>query len=1232
MGVRRILWGCLITLVVLGIGYYQTLVPTVEQGSISQVNAASLPERLDSCGDRQVAPMAVSISPTQVSSLQTLLEVLTQTLTLQNMGTQTVTLRLEEHLTTALTGMTLNSQDQVEEITKFGPPQVEAQVLTEARTQGRADFWVYLQPSADLSPAYAMDWESRGRFVVETLRAVAYESQAAVRAYLDRAGVDYTPHWIVNAVYVRGGDVPTIESLQYVEGVAKIRAPRTLTIPEPEYPASPLSITPVSTAWNLNIIQAPTVWAESTRGENIVVANIDTGVRYTHETLRNQYRGNLGGGVYVHDYNWYDPQNTDLFPRDDHGHGTHTMGTIVGDDGGVNQIGVAPGAQWIAADGCDGYTCPDEDIISSGEWLLAPCPLGVTPGSPECEPDLRPHIVNNSWGDCEQETTSFFEDVIDAWRAAGIFTAFANGNKGNCGYSSAFCGSMGNPARHTQAVGVGATDASDTIASFSLWGPTDDVDPNPRIPEFAAIKPDVSAPGASIRSAYSSSDSYYVSMSGTSMATPHVSGVAALMLSANPGLIGQNDALEALLETSADPKSYPTGCGDEGPGNMPNNAYGWGRVNARQAVEAARNWADVSWLSTEPVTVTLDPGTSIDVDVRFDASLVPTGVYTAALHVVDTASMTTEAAVPVTMTVVRDRVVRVPFASQAELETLASVLDIWEVHKDEGYVVAYARFWAHRWLLAEGYEVEPEPAYQFAPSTIPDYPCYRTIAEINLQLDTWAAAYPDLVALEQIGASYEGRPLTVVRLTNQTTAGPKPPFVILANIHGRELITNETAMVFIERLLTGYGVDADLTWLLDEHEIYVLVSTNPDGHVKNEPDSGEPWAYWRKNTQPYGNCGSAGYGVDLNRNFGFDEWGGAGSKDDPCYDTYRGPTADSEPETQAVQAFAREVFTATAPGGLAISLHSYGNLVLWPWGYTYTAAPDAPALQALGEKLATFNGYRAQQASDLYPASGTADDWLYDTLKVPAYTFEIGSASDGFYPPCLRYDALVEPNLDAFVYAAKVARAPYQTSLGPDVASITVTGAAESWLLTATVDDQENGGHSIAAAEAYVDVLPWDGGTALPLSATDGAYDAVSELVQGTVSFGGAPGERHMLFVRGQDAEGNWGPITASFFNVPFSTGTLRGMVSDVESTVVLADALLTAQSPQGIYTTTTDALGTYTLTIPTGSYTATASRPGYYPLDASVALTAGQVLMQDFALQPWPWRLYLPVYYFSLE
>jgi uncharacterized repeat protein (TIGR01451 family) len=496
-----------------------------------------------------------------------------------------------------------------------------------------------------------MDWHERGWFVYDALRTVAARSQGPVRAYLRRAGARYTPHWAVNAIYVRGGSRAVVEGVAALEGVAQVRLPRTYRLHEPVEEALDVRLpsAPSALEWGVGIIQAPQVWAEYTRGEGVVVANIDTGVRYTHNALAGQYRGSNGDGTFDHDYNWYDPQGG-AAPSDEHGHGTHTMGTMVGDDGGSNQVGVAPGTRWIAADGCQSNDCPDADLISSAEWMLAPCPVGVAPGSPSCDPDMRPQVVNNSWGECGTRTTDFYEAQIDAWRAAGIVAVFSAGNTGNCEYGSPFCSSLSNPARHYQVTSVGATDSGDNVAYFSLWGPTDDADP--RLAAYADLKPEVSAPGQSVRSASSKGDATYRYLSGTSMAAPHVAGTVALVLSAVPGLWGQVDAVEDLLKESADPIPYSTGCGNEGPGDVPNNAAGWGRVNALQAVEQALSTVGIPWLGVHPSSGTVTPGGSMDVAVRFDAAGLGPGVYTGTLRVRHDDPATEAVDVALTMTVV----------------------------------------------------------------------------------------------------------------------------------------------------------------------------------------------------------------------------------------------------------------------------------------------------------------------------------------------------------------------------------------------------------------------------------------------------------------------------------------------------------------------------------------------------------------------------------------------------
>jgi uncharacterized repeat protein (TIGR01451 family) len=593
----------------------------------------------------QSVPQVVA-SPLVLTITQDAGAIATRPLSLRNMGGADLTFRLIE-FSRALPVQSAGTSSQA---LLGGPVGVDPAVEETLSREGRADFWVVLDGQPDLSPAFGMGWRERGEYVYDTLRQLAARSQAQVRAYLDQAGVSYRAHWIVNAIHVRGGSAATLEAISQMDRVLRVRAPVALPVPEPVEKQDQLvaAMAPTAAEWGLNMIHAPDVWAHYGRGEGIVVANLDTGVRYTHQALVGQYRGNRGDGTFDHDFNWYDPQGGTA-PADDHGHGSHTMGTMVGDDGAGNLIGVAPGARWIAADGCDGTNCPDADLISSAEWLLAPCPQGAAPGSGSCDPALRPQVINNSWGDCDTTISSFFEAPIDAWRAAGIYVVFSAGNTGNCSYAAPFCGSLGNPARHYQVTSVGATMATDEIAPFSLWGPSDD--PDPRLGAYAGIKPEVVAPGALIRSSLNGSDTAYGAWSGTSMAAPHVAGVVALMLSVNPGLIGQSDQIEDILKDTADPKPYATGCSEEGPASMPNNAFGWGRVNALGAVEEALALSDIPWLSTDPVSGTIPAGDALTVEVRFDALGLGPGEYAGTLLVQHNDPYMDSVRIPVTMTV-----------------------------------------------------------------------------------------------------------------------------------------------------------------------------------------------------------------------------------------------------------------------------------------------------------------------------------------------------------------------------------------------------------------------------------------------------------------------------------------------------------------------------------------------------------------------------------------------------
>jgi subtilisin family serine protease len=325
----------------------------------------------------------------------------------------------------------------------------------------------------------------------------------------------------------------------------------------------------------------------------MVVSGIDSGARYTHEVLEPQYRGNLGGGSFDHDFNWLSGNGSSAAPVDGHGHGTHTMGTMVGDDGGANQVGMAPEATWIACAGCPTGSCPAASLLTCAQWIAAPYPVS-DPLSPD--PSKRPHVVNNSWGDCRRSYDGWYQGVVDSWHAAGIYPVFSNGNAGNCGYGyPPGCNTVGNPGRYGNVTGVGSTGQfNGAYASHSNWGPTDNIDTvNPN--GFPSVKPQVVAPGVNIRSSLAGSNSSYGSWDGTSMSAPHVAGLVVLMWQAAPCLVGNYSETENIIQSSAVPIPYASGCGGEGPGNVPNMATGWGEIDALEAVAQAMAVCGTLW-------------------------------------------------------------------------------------------------------------------------------------------------------------------------------------------------------------------------------------------------------------------------------------------------------------------------------------------------------------------------------------------------------------------------------------------------------------------------------------------------------------------------------------------------------------------------------------------------------------------------------------------------------------
>ncbi|WP_238154378.1 S8 family serine peptidase [Ornithinimicrobium sufpigmenti] len=428
----------------------------------------------------------------------------------------------------------------------------------ELQAEGRADVWVRFAERPDMSQFAAIsDWNERGQAVVDALQAAAESSQGGLRASLDKQDVDYQAFWATNSVRVSGADADLVTSMSLAAGVEGIYPTMQIEIPEivPTVPEK----APNAVEWGVDDVNAPEVWADGVEGQDIVVASIDTGAQWDHPALIQQYRGNLGDGEVDHNYSWFDASGTSPDePADFNGHGTHVTGTMVGDDGGDNQIGVAPGAKWIAANGC----CPsDEALMSSGQWMLEPTDLNGE------NPDVskRPHIINNSWGTTVPSNDPFMSDVIEAWAAAGQFGVFANGNNGPG------CNTSGAPGSLAISYSVGNYTSSHVIAPGSSRGPG----------ENGEIKPDISAPGTAVRS--SVPGNAYASYNGTSMASPHVAGAVALAWSASPILLGDVEGTRNLLDGTA------IDTADDQCGGTPenNNVFGEGRLDAAALVDEA---------------------------------------------------------------------------------------------------------------------------------------------------------------------------------------------------------------------------------------------------------------------------------------------------------------------------------------------------------------------------------------------------------------------------------------------------------------------------------------------------------------------------------------------------------------------------------------------------------------------------------------------------------------------
>ncbi len=616
-----------------------------------------------------------------------------------------------------------------------------------------------------------------------------------------------------------------------------------------------------------------------------------------------------------------------------------------------------------------------------------------------------------------------------------------------------------------------------------------------------------------------------------------------------------------------------------------------------------------------------------------------------------TSLFTSPVSQPVNQAADQSVVVRLYFTTQDDLNQLAARYDILQVEKAQGYALAILTPSEFTSLQQAGYHLEvdegktkllnqPREALPGqGTDSIPGFPCYRTVEETYITLQNIALNHSDMAQLIDIGDSWDkvmpsglpGYDILALRLTNENfgVVDEKPTFFLMAEIHAREYATAELATRYAEYLINSYGIDPDVTWLLDYFRVYIVSMDNPDGRKLAEQGN-----YWRKNVDNDDGCNDPGsWGTDLNRNSTF-KWNHGGSSPYACDETYMGPSAGSEPEVQAIESFVQTLYPdQRGPGdgdpapldstGVFVTLHSAAGLVLWPWGWTSAPAPNGTQLQTLGRHLAYFNGYIPYQSYQLYQTSGTTDEFIYGTLGVPGFTFEM--AGD-FFQNCGSFENTDYPdNRDALLYAFKTAYRPYMTPAGPDSLDVLTSPAAvtpgEPVQVTATANDGRYAGgephQNVAEARYSIDSPSWITDTVTyPMTASDGNFNNYIEAIQGTIDTSGITSGRHTIFVESKDVNNNWGVASSAFLFIvePGVSPVIEGYVLEAGN-----DQPVAASVTAGLFNTTSDpATGYYSMTVISGTYDMLVDADNFAPAIANGVVAQNyETVQQDFLLYP---------------
>lgn len=457
-------------------------------------------------------------------------------------------------------------------------------------------------------------------------------------------------------------------------------------------------------------------------------------------------------------------------------------------------------------------------------------------------------------------------------------------------------------------------------------------------------------------------------------------------------------------------------------------------------------------------------------------------------------------------------------------------IDIWEAQPN--FVEAPLTSDEINWLQAGGWDYKMSrqangPSFDSS---------YRTYTAVQQVLADRAAKFKNLATVVTIGNSFEGQPIQAIKITNAKSTANKPKSLWIGGTHAREISPPEVMMSNIDYLLNGYGNDPDVTWLLDNREVWIVPVINVDGHRK-----AEQLLNWRKNTDT--RWGSTG--VDLNRNYAEKPegiWGTLeyGASPNPASSIYSGPYAFSEPETAAIKNLVESVMgptgtPETVPNGfrLVVDMHSYGNLIMWPWNWTKDvtqlgAASDIERMQLIGEKWASYNTYKAEIGSKLYATVGDTTDWAYGFHKIPSFTIEIGKT---FWPSNRELEGQIQENRGPFLHGLKILDDMYGRVGGPDSVNLQAAAQNGSVVVNGSADDTTTGKNKVQEVEVFVDKLGARGTgykAALGSATNSGSITSFSASVPAS----GLSKGKHLVIVESQDETGAWGAPTATWVEI----------------------------------------------------------------------------------------------------